>query len=145
VRRRALYLLQQQDRTESNLREKLSRSNYPEELVEDAIAYVKSYGYIDDERYAGRFTESMSSSRSRKRVYQDLIKRGIDRELAASAVEENYQGDEREQIRSLLTKKNFDPEHADRKEQQRIYAFLLRRGFSSHDILAVMKMDDTDY
>ena len=50
--KRAMHLLEKQDRTEYQLREKLRQNEYPKEAVEQAIAYVKSYHYIDDLRYA---------------------------------------------------------------------------------------------
>ena len=54
AKHRALYLLERCDRTEQELRTKLSRS-YEPEIVEEAIRYVKQYGYIDDKRYAATF------------------------------------------------------------------------------------------
>jgi len=37
------------DRTEAQLREKLLKAEFEPETVEQAIAYVYSYGYLDDE------------------------------------------------------------------------------------------------
>ena len=142
VRSRALYLLEQQDRTENNLRKKLNETGYPPELIEDAVSFVKEYGYVDDERYAHAFTESRGRSRSRKRVYQELLKRGIDRDTAEAALEQYYEGDERSMIRSLLQKKNYSFRDADPRERQRIYAYLLRRGFESADILWAMRLSE---
>ena len=138
VRKRALHLLEQQDRTESNLREKLSRSSYPEELIDDAVEYVKSYGYIDDERYARRYVRYHGTEKSRRRVYRELIQKGIDRETANLALEECYSGDEGEQIKALLRKRSFDPESADEKERRKTYAFLMRRGFESSQVISAM-------
>ena len=139
VRRRALHLLEQQDRTENNLREKLAKSDYPQELVEDAVEYVKSYGYIDDWRYASRYVRYHGIDKSRRYVYQELLKRGVDRDTARRAIEECYEGDEGEQIAALLRKREYDPETADEKERQRTYAFLMRRGFESSDVLSALE------
>ena len=49
---RAMNLLQKKDYTEKQLRDKLKEGLYPQELVDEAIAYVKSYKYLDDERFA---------------------------------------------------------------------------------------------
>ena len=38
--------------TEKKLRQKLVEGKYPEDIIDIALAYVKSYGYIDDEAYA---------------------------------------------------------------------------------------------
>ncbi len=37
-------------------------------------------------------------------------------------------------IRALLEKKGFRPESADRREKQRMYAFLMRKGFSGEQV-----------
>ena len=47
---KALRLLERIDRTEAQLREKLLQAEFDSEMVEKAIAYVKSFGYINDER-----------------------------------------------------------------------------------------------
>ena len=52
AKKRAMHLLEKMDRTEQELRRKLLESEYPEDLTEEAIAYVKSFHYIDDARYA---------------------------------------------------------------------------------------------
>ena len=43
---KALRLLERMDRTEAQLREKLLQAEFDPEMVEKAIAYVKSFGYI---------------------------------------------------------------------------------------------------
>ena len=52
ARKRAMHILERMDQTTAQLREKLQRSQYPEQVVEDAIAYVASFHYIADERFA---------------------------------------------------------------------------------------------
>ena len=53
AKRYAMNLLVKMDRTERELREKLKKNGYPAEVSRKAVDYVKSYGYIDDARYAG--------------------------------------------------------------------------------------------
>ena len=52
ARLRAMHLLEDMDRTEAGLREKLRQGEYPEAVPEKAVAYVRSFGYLDDVRYA---------------------------------------------------------------------------------------------
>ncbi len=53
-----MHLLNDMWRTEAQLREKLTRNEYPADIVEAAISYVKSFGYINDYEYARSFIES---------------------------------------------------------------------------------------
>ena len=142
AKKRAMHLLEQMDRTEAGLREKLMQNEYPPEAVESAIAYVKSYHYLDDERYARNYVRSYQDSRSKKRIRQDLLAKGIAKRLIELALEEEYEGEEQQMILQLLEKKHFDSSRADAGEKRRIYAFLLRKGFRSEDILWAMRSED---
>lgn len=142
AKKRAMHLLEQMDRTEAGLREKLLQNEYPPEAVEGAIAYVKSYHYLDDERYARNYVRSYQNSRSKKRIRQDLLAKGIAKRLIELALEEEYEGEEQQMILQLLEKKHFDSSRADAGEKRRIYAFLLRKGFRSEDILRAMQSED---
>ncbi len=139
AKQRALHLLEKQDRTENNLRQKLREGGYPQEVIDAAVDYVISYHYIDDRRYAENYIYFHKDSKSRQRIRQDLLGKGIDKDIVDMALEEGYETDEKEMIRDLLAKKHYDPVGADRKEQARMYRFLASRGFSPSDIMDVMK------
>lgn len=137
--KRAMHLLERQEKTEYQLREKLKQGGYPSEAIEDAIDYVKQYHYLDDERYARTFILFHQEKRSRLRLKMDLQRRGIDREVIQAALEDIYVSDEREQIKELLEKRGFSGGMDDEKEYGRNYRFLMRRGFQSSDINQVME------
>ena len=140
AKRRAMHILEKMDRTEWQLRDKLKTNRYPEEAIEIAIDYVKRFHYIDDFRYACTYIRMGQEKKSCQRLKMDLRKKGIDRDILNQALEQEFEADERKMIRELLVKKHYDAQNADQKETQRIYNFLLRRGFKSPDILKVMKM-----
>lgn len=139
VKKRALFLLERMDRTEQQLYEKLRQSSYPEVCIEEAVAYVKQYHYIDDLKYAKTYVRCQQQKKSRQRLRTDLIKKGVARELIEQALEEEFASDEREKIKELLEKRHYDCACTDRREQQRMYQFLMRRGYKNGDILAVMR------
>lgn len=139
AKKRALHLLEQMDRTEQQLREKLMTSEYPEYCIDDAIVYVKSFHYLDDQRYAETFTRYKKDKMSRQQIRQKLMMKGVSREIAADAIDTEYDVDESVHIRSLLKKKHFSSETADEGEFRRVYNYLLRRGFRSSDILKEMR------
>ena len=142
AKKRAMHLLERMDRTEKQLYDKLLQSGYPQECIENAILYVKKYHYIDDRRYASNYIRCYQDRKSRLRMQQDLLRKGVSRALIEEVLEEEFQADERIQIRSLLEKRGFDATECDEKEQQRCYQFLMRRGFKSSDILKVMRDPD---
>ena len=142
--KRAMHLLEKMDRTEYKLREKLSEGGYPDEAIEDAIGYVKRYHYLDDERYARNYVFLARDRKSRKKLSIELYQRGIKKELIDRILEEEYEADEEKQICQLLEKRGFDPKTCSEKERQKLYQFLLRRGFQSSDICKVMRMISLD-
>lgn len=131
---RCMNLLKSMDRTEFQLRQKLRQGDYPEEVAERAIAYVKKFGYVNDRAYALRYIESRQGRDARRQIACDLRQKGISQDIIQEAFEEAEPQDEEALIRRLAEKKHIDPRTADRKERQRLYGFLMRKGFSSEAI-----------
>lgn len=131
---RAMNLLKNREYTVKRLHDKLKDGGYPEKIIEQALAYVESFHYTDDLRYAVNFISQYENSRSRRRIEQDLLNRGIERNTLERAwAEWEEQGgsqDEWEMIQNVLEKRHFCPESAEQKERQKMYGFLTRRGFS---------------
>ena len=140
---RALHLLNDMGRTEAQLRQKLERDGYTTDVVEEAVSYVKSFGYINDENYARIYIDNRKNRKSRKEIFANLLQKGIDREVVDRVFEECYEGeDARKAIAQILKKKHYDPETADRKETQKILGYLSRKGFGYEDIFSVSEMLD---
>ncbi len=137
--KRAMHLLEKMDRTEQQLRKKLLEGGYPNELVEEAIAYVKSYHYIDDERYARTFIRLNQDRRSIGRMKMDLFAKGISSDTIDRAINEEYETLPETLIQKLIEKKNFDPDTATRQETAKMYQYLFRKGFSRDEIMHVLK------
>lgn len=135
---RCMNLLKSRDYTTEQLRKKLKLGLYPEEVIDEALSYVASFHYIDDLRYAEDFIHYNSSRKSRKRIENDLLNKGISKDTIQAAWSKweaagNIQ-DEDAQIEALLLKKHFDASAADTKELRKMYAFLLRKGFSQDKV-----------
>ena len=124
-------------------RAKLRQSMYPEDVIDQATEYVRSFGYIGDSAYARRYIESRQQSKSRKEIYADLCRKGVAKDEIEAAMEECYESTgEMEAVRTLLRKKRFDPENATDAEKQKIYGYLARKGFSYETIRQVIQVSD---
>lgn len=147
AKKRAMNLLQKREYTSAGLREKLREGEYPEACIEEALAYVESYGYVDDLRYARDFIAYNLERKSRMRIEQDLLRKGIRKDTVHAVFDElEEQGtrqDEAAMIKNLLEKKKYDAKTADRQEKQRMYAFLYRKGFHSEAINRALLLDIT--
>lgn len=133
---RAMYLLTRRDKTEVELRRALAKGEYDKDAIEEAIAYVRSYGYLDDERYVTHYIENYKSSRSIARMKYDLSKRGISSELLHTLSLLEYE--EVEAITNLIRKRWKSQEKPTEKELQKLYGYLARQGFKSRDIWAAL-------
>ena len=140
ARHKALVILTGMDRTEQQLREKLKKAEFSQEAVDDAIAYVSSYHYIDDRRYADHYIEVMRSSRSLRRIEMDLMKKGVPRDILQEAMKQAAEedGSEFELALRLAEKKLKGRPPVDDRERQKLYAYLMRQGFSGRDVVKVM-------
>ncbi|MCI5479831.1 MAG: recombination regulator RecX [Lachnospiraceae bacterium] len=141
AKQRAMYLLKSMDRTEYQLRLKLEEGEYPREAIDQAIAYVQSFHYLDDRRYAENYVESRKGSMSRRELQQKLYQRGIPKALIQEALEGCEPDQEKASIQEWMRKKHYNPQEATLEEQRRMYGFLLRKGFRTGDVLACMHME----
>ncbi|MBQ8802663.1 MAG: regulatory protein RecX [Tyzzerella sp.] len=138
---RAMHLLNAMDRTEEQLRMKLRQGLYTEDIIDKALQYVKSFGYVEDENYAVRYIRNRQNAKSRKELYAALCQKGVPREYIESAMDSCYEEmDEMEAIRRLVEKKRFSPEDSTDAEKKKMYDFLLRKGFRSEDIRQVIQV-----
>ena len=136
-RKKAMAILLHNDRTEWELRDKLQQHGFEEEVIEDAIAYVESFHYIDDRRYAMRFAEIYKDSRSIQRIRQDLQKRHVDDLLIEEALENIDWGDSmalRKEIRKLTKGQRDFFDRMSYQEKQKYIARLYRKGFRTDSI-----------
>ncbi len=145
---RSMNLLKSREYTRSQLADKLRQGLYPEDVIEEALNYVASYKYIDDDRYALSYIRYHSESKSKKSIDLSLMKKGVNKDTIRRAwiiwEEEGNCQDETIQIRRLLEKRKFDSVNADVKEIQRTYAFLMRKGFNPDSIRKFVKNDRND-
>ena len=141
AKRRVLYLLRSMDRTEQQLRQKLKEGDYPEEIIDIAIAYVQKLHYQDDRRYASNYVDYRKKNKSRLQLKQELYCKGIPADMTKEILEEYSSDEERETIRGWLRRKGYDPAEATPESQRKMYGFLMRKGFRMEDVLAAMRME----
>ena len=132
---RAMHLLNAMPRTEQQLREKLKQNEYPEDIIDQAVFYVKSFGYINDEAYVRNFIISKRNSKSRREIVMLLGQKGLRGEEVDNIVEEMYaEESELSTLKEIMRKKRWNPSEMEEKERQKMFAYLMRKGFSYDEI-----------
>lgn len=138
IRERILYLLGDMPRTEKNIRTKLIQSHYTDESITPVIEELKEYKYIDDVNYAYEYANSLkfNGNKSRRVIEVKLYEKGVPGEVI-SQVMNDIETDETEQIERMIRKKGYEPDELyqlDYNSQQKIYRYLMSRGFVSRDV-----------
>lgn len=132
---RAVKLLAAKPRSIEELRERLLEKQWTDEAAADyALAKLKEYGYLDDERFAFGFASYRVRQKpvGRQRLARDLQTKKISRETADAALELVYQETPEEELiaRAIEKRVRLRGRPETRQETKSMYDHLLRLGFS---------------
>lgn len=130
------------DRSEKEIREKILKKGYSEEECEDAVAFCREYGYIDDERFAKHFVHDAVELRKlgKNRIRMELRRKGVDNEIAEQAL--SHITDEDDVLKKEMERRFGDSDFSDPKVRNKAFGYFARRGYKPADILRAMEVDD---
>jgi regulatory protein len=141
AREAALRLLERSRRTRSDLARRLRERGFSAPVIQDVIDRLAQVGLVDDVEYARAYLAGRWGRRSAgwRKLEQDLFRRGISAEDAAAgrALIEQQIGPADEVAVARRTLEQVERRYAalePRVRRQRLYALLLRRGFSRETI-----------
>ena len=140
ARERMLYLLKASDKTEAEVRKKLTQAWYPEPAVEAAVAFAKQHRYIDDAGYAERYIRCRGTRKGRRQIAYELQQKGINREVIEQCLEV-IPIDEERVVRSYLKKKGLEGRDLSPEERSKAGMALGRKGISWEIIRKVLDDD----
>lgn len=137
---RSLYILKESNKTKYQIREKLKSNYYPLDIIESVIQKLEKLHYVDDFQYCYDYYLYNIDQKSKKKIYFDLMRKGITKSTfqdVVEALEENEEDIEQTQYNLLINKleklcKNKN--YRDPKIYQKISASLMRNGFKYVDI-----------
>src|SRR5437660_4614260 len=132
---RAVKLLAAKPRSVAELRERLLEKEWTDEASADyALAKLKEYGYLDDERFAFSFASYRVRQKplGRQRLARDLKTKKVSKETADAALELVYQETPEEELieRAIEKRIRLRGRPTTRQETKSPYDHLLRLGFS---------------
>ena len=140
----ALNLLSARPYATRALHRKLIQKQYSAADADDAVRRLVDNGLLNDARYAEQYARSkiMTTGASKRRLQQDLYRKGIRGDVASEA------------IASVVEQEEIDPaaviERVAKKKlaqlgaleplvlKRRLFAFLARRGYEVEEIKAVV-------
>ncbi len=136
----ALRLIEIKDRTEKEIRTKLKEKNFEEDEIEKEIEFLKSYGYINDRRYAEHYTSDAINLKKwgKTRIRTELVHRGVGRDIADEIIEEAFMEVDGDRLFCQMESRFKNADFSNMKERTRIFNFYLRRGFCPEEIKGAM-------
>ena len=140
----ALNLLAARPYSSSALRRKLIQKEYEAADADDAIRRLLDNGILNDARFAEQYARSkmLTTGASKRRVTQDLYRKGIKGDAATAAIANVIEQDEIDpaaQLERVARKKlaqlgDLEPVVL----RRRLFAFLARRGYDLDEIKSVV-------
>lgn len=128
----AYAYLNKRDRTVAEVRARLERAELPAGDIEEAIAELVEFGYLDDARYAQVFVEDKRNLEQwgRERIERALRERGVERDVMVGVLERVDDADELERAVELLGRR-FPGGPAEPRDRERAFGVLIRKGYGS--------------
>ena len=133
AREYAFLLLKFRLRSEKELVQRLKQKGFSEELSQETVNFLKDRDFIDDRVFArGWVSSRLKRPFGLRRIKQELIQKGLDKETIAETLAQAKEGYDESSIIRLLAEKRFSKLKGVEplKAKQRVYAYLMRRGFS---------------
>src|SRR5215469_5360109 len=115
-------------------------------LIELVTRRLKDQGYLNDTKYAAAYSAFRRDNEKfgRRRVITDLKAKGIVSDVLEKAVDASFaEVDEERQAREYLRRKRLRKPQ-DQKQAARIFRQLVRAGFGSKTIFAILKKWNVD-
>lgn len=127
-------------RSEKEVRDKLIKENYPQEIIDRIIELFKHYNYINDENYTKAYINNRIKfkPRAKRMLKYELVQKGVDNDTIENIIDSSNI-DETDIAISLLQKKLKNKKDIEQKEKQKIYNYMLRRGFDYETINRAFK------
>ena len=130
----ALRLLVVRPRSERELERRL-RIKFPEdgERITEVIGRLRKLGYLNDREFTRMWIEERirMHPEGREKIRRELRDKGVSRELIDELLEELYPPDKEREVMEELGRRKWERDAGVevRKRKERVYRYLLYRGF----------------
>jgi len=143
---RALRILSYRDRSEKEMRTKLSKAGYDEKIINLVVKELKRLQLIDEEKFARNYAKTKMVTRPAGEflLKRELKHKGISDEIIEETLKEIYQEKDQSQVAvELAKKKKLQLKNVDvKKAKKRMSDFLMRRGFNWEIVSEIIEQWD---
>jgi len=148
----AAKLLAAKQRSVEELREKLSTTRGATKAnVEEVIARLREYGYLDDAKFAQSYASLRLRERpiGRRRLQRDLWLKKVDKQTAETALDEVFEATPEDELidRAIAKRIRLRGKPQSREDAKKLFDHLLRQGVEfelvSEKVRALSKQNES--
>ena len=129
----AFLLLKFRLRSEKELAWRLKQKKFSEAVIQDTLGFLKDKQFIDDQIFAkGWVASRLKRPFGLSRIKRELVLKGLGKEVIETAIAQGKEDYNEASIVRRLAEQRFSRIKGIEtlKAKQRVYAYLMRRGFS---------------
>lgn len=105
----------------------LKKKGFDGRTIGRVIDKLEEYGYIDDEVYASKYAAEKARSSGKRKIAFELRRKGVDEKITERVLGEEFS---EEEGCYLVAVKYLKGKRPDYQTRQRLYRYLLSKGFS---------------
>ncbi len=131
AREKALRFLSNRPRSEWEVRQNLLKAGYGDEAIDRALERLRGVGLVDDAAFVRYWIDNRAQFKPKGEaaLRQELRRKGVDREVIDTVLEESGHAEDRAAIRAAVAKADRYRQLPREEFAQKLGAYLARRGF----------------
>jgi regulatory protein len=128
------------------MRARVGKQDNADELMDGVVSRLKDQKLLNDTNFATIYSTYRKDNEKfgSRRVVQDLKQKGVHGDVISKAITATYDGvDEQELARKFIARKRLKKPQ-DQKQTARVFRMMVRAGFSTRAIVAILKHWEVD-
>ena len=128
-------------RSEKEIRDKLQRKGYEEDVTDAVIARLSENNFVNDAEFAAQWTRHRQTGKGRRFIAQELRQKGVDADTIQETLAESVtdEGESETAYTLAVRRVGTTPADKSREAQAKLAAFLQRRGFGWDIVRGVLR------
>ncbi|MGG7176278.1 recombination regulator RecX [Clostridium paraputrificum] len=147
----ALRIIERSYKTEKEITDKLIEKGYDMDSIKPTLEFLKEYNFINDESYTKMYVKDRMRSQGSQKIKYALMRKGVEEEAIASALE-NIDKEDEMQVAMELARKKYSQlskrEDDKYKLWNKLCRFLIGKGYDyslAKDVVKkVVNVEDVD-
>ena len=141
AKKKALAILERAINSKHQVRTKLRRADYTEQVIDKVMEFLEEYNFVDDYVYSKVYIEANCNRKSKLELKMELKKRGIDNDIIQTIFEELSDDSEENAVRKFIRKYQDAQGNIPEDKKMKALSALYRKGFDRDVIRKVIDMD----